>query len=156
MNLNQAIEKIIPPDAEAMRRAKDRLDGIAKPLNSLGKLERLIVKSAGIFRADRVEFDKKCVVVMCADNGVVEEGVTQTSSEVTAVVAENMIKGKATVSVMAKKQNAELFVIDIGINRELADGCGIINKKVKYGTENFVKKPAMTRADAVKAIETCI
>jgi len=156
MTLKEAIEKIKPVDKFAMQNAKDRIDGIAKPLNSLGKLEGLIIKSAGIFKTDNVNFDKKCLVVMCADNGVVEEGVTQVSSEVTAIVARNMVDGKATVAVMAKKQNTDVFVVDIGINRDVSDEKKIINKKVRFGTENFAKKPAMEKEDAIKAIEVGI
>lgn len=156
MTIKEATEKIKPLDAKAMQAAKDRLDGIAKPLNSLGKLEKLIVKSAGIFRTDQVDFNQKCVVVMCADNGVIEEGVTQVSSEVTTIVAKNMVNGKATIRIMADKQKADMFVVDIGIDRDVSDEKGIIPKKVRYGTENVAKKPAMTRDEAITAIETGI
>jgi len=146
---------IKPLSCEAMELAKKRWDSIAKPLNSLGKLEDLVIKAAGIFRTDKVSFDKKCVVVMCADNGIVEEGVAQVSNEATAIVAKNMTLGKATVSVMASKCNEDLFVVDIGVASKM-DIPGIISRKIAYGTKNFAKIPAMSKEEAVKAIETGI
>ncbi|NDL68354.1 nicotinate-nucleotide--dimethylbenzimidazole phosphoribosyltransferase [Anaerotalea alkaliphila] len=156
MTLDEAIRRIKPPDESAMMHAKARLDGIAKPLNSLGRLEGLIIKAAGIYRTDGVDFGKKCVVVMCADNGVVMEGVTQVSSEITTTVAQNMVSGMATISIMSQKQNADLYVVDIGINREISYDRGMINHKVRLGTENFSIMPAMTRDEAMQAIETGI
>lgn len=156
MTINEAIEKIKPLDSGAMAEARAKLDGIAKPLNSLGRLEGLIIKAAGIFKTPKVSFNKKCVVVMCADNGVVAEGVTQVSSEITAIVAKNMVKGMATISIMARKQNAQLFVVDVGVDADLSDEAEIINKKVRYNTENLAKKPAMSKEDAIKAVEAGI
>lgn len=155
MTIDEAIAKIIPPDENAMRNAKERIGSIAIPIGSLGRLEGLIIKSAGIFGTHKVDFDKKCLVVMCADNGVVEEGVTQVSSEITAIVVKNMVNEKATVSIMAKKQNADLFVVDIGMNRDVSEE-KIINRKVRCGTENFAIKPAMSKKDAVHVIEAGI
>ena len=76
MTIQKATEKIRPADPEAMKRAQVRWNSIAKPLHSLGKLEDLVIALAGIGWSDRVCIDKKALVVMCADNGVVEEGVT--------------------------------------------------------------------------------
>ena len=66
-------------------------DSIAKPLHSLGELENMLTQIAGITGTPEIRVEKKAVVAMCADNGVVEEGVTQTGQEVTAVVAENFL-----------------------------------------------------------------
>lgn len=155
MKLEQAIKSIGQLNQEAMDDARRRLDSIAKPLNSLGKLEKLIIKAAGIYGTHQVAFDKKCVVVMCGDNGVVDEGVAQVSREVTAIVAENMTRGMATVSIMAEKQKADVFVVDIGVAQNL-EAEGIISRKIRYGTDNMAKGPAMSREEAVKAIETGI
>ena len=91
------------PDASAQGEAQARLDGIAKPLHSLGLLEDMVVKIAGITGSAELDLSKKCVVVFCADNGVVAEGVTQTGSEITALVAENLSKGITTVNRMAAR-----------------------------------------------------
>ena len=89
MTLKEAVKKVRPLDEKAMEGAKQRWDSIAKPLHSLGELENMLTQIAGITGTPDVRVEKKAVVAMCADNGVVEEGVTQTGQEVTAIVAEN-------------------------------------------------------------------
>lgn len=89
---------------------------------------------------------------MCADNGVVEEGVTQSGQEVTKIVAENFLKEKATASILCKKAGADIFPVDIGI----ATDSTIIQHKVMYGTKNMAKEPAMTREQAIQGIEAGI
>jgi len=93
MTLDEAVKKVRPLDEKAMEGARKRWDSIAKPLHSLGELENMLTQIAGITGTPEVRVEKKAVVAMCADNGVVEEGVTQTGQEVTAVVAENFLEG---------------------------------------------------------------
>ena len=155
MTLEQAIAAIKPLDTQAQQRAQYRWDHIAKPLNSLGLLEKALVQIAGITGSDKIDLSKRCVVVMCADNGVVEEGVTQTSSDVTAVVTENFTKGATSVCQMAQVAGAKVIPVDIGVANEV-DGPGMVHAKIAWGTKNFVKEPAMTREEAVKALETGI
>ena len=93
MTLDQVIAGITPADTAAMERAKARWDSIAKPLGSLGALEEAVIRIAGMTGSAEVDISKRAVVVMCADNGVVAQGVTQTGQEVTAIVAENMSTG---------------------------------------------------------------
>ena len=83
MILEETLEKIKKPSQEAMERCRQHWDSIAKPLHSLGKLEDALVRIAGMTGNERIHLDKKALVVMCADNGVVEEGVTQSGQEVT-------------------------------------------------------------------------
>ena len=92
MKLEEAIGKIGPLDQAAMEIAQKRWDSIAKPLHSLGKLETLLIQIAGITGSAEIDLSKRGLVAMCADNGVVEEGVTQTGQEVTAIVAENFLR----------------------------------------------------------------
>ena len=94
-SLEDYIKKIEPIDDEYVKKSKQRWDSIAKPLGSLGRLEWAVSAMAGIFGSDNFDIDKKALVVMCADNGVVEEGVTQTGQEVTAIVAENFLDEKS-------------------------------------------------------------
>jgi len=130
-----------------------RWDSIAKPLHSLGKLENGIIKLAGIAGSSHLRLDKKALVIMCADNGVVDEGVTQAGSEVTAIVSENFLDMKSCACVMANQIGAKVFPIDIGINRDTR----LPNhKKIAYGTNNIAKEPAMTRDQAIRAIEVGI
>lgn len=152
MNFAEAISKIEPIDEKSRKQSIKRWDSIAKPLHSLGKLEDGIAQIAGITRNHEVSLDKKALVIMCADNGVVEEGVTQSGSEVTAIVSENFLDMNSCACIMARVQGADVFPIDIGINRDTK----VPNKKVAYGTNNMAKEPAMTKEEAIKAIEVGI
>lgn len=152
MNFRQTIGMIKPADEEAMRLSRKRWDSIAKPLHSLGKLEEAVIKLAGIQGTHKVKLDKKALVIMCADNGVVEEGVTQTDNSVTAIVAENFLDCKTSVAVMADNLGVDLYAYDVGMVRDTR----VEKRKVAYGTKNLAKGPAMTRDECIKTIETGI
>ena len=149
MKLTTLIQQIRPADREARQKAQDRWNRIAKPLHSLGSLEDLIIQIAGIQRTDCVEIRKKALVVMCADNGVVEEGVTQTGQEVTAVVAENFLRGETSACYMCAQAGADVYPVDAGMVRDVP---GLEKRKTAYGTGNMTKGPAMTREAAMAAI----
>lgn len=140
-------------DKHAANAARKRWLSLAKPLHGLGKFEEQIISLAGMLGQERFTLDKRAILVMCADNGVVEEGVTQTTSDVTAVVTENFAKGETSVCKIAKTVNAEVFAVDVGV---AADVSGVLNRKIAYGTKNFAKEKAMTREEVIKAIETGI
>lgn len=152
MTIKETIQKIEPLDEAAMAAAKVHWDSIAHPLHSLGKMEDVIVQIAGIQKTAQVDIRKKALIVMCADNGIVEEGVTQTGQEVTAQVAENFLDDKATTAIFCRMTHAGIFPIDIGMYRDTR----VRRCKVAYGTKNFVREPAMTREQAIQAIETGI
>ena len=152
MTLEETLEKIHPADETAMEAALAHWNNIAMPLHSLGRLQDTVVRIAGMTGNARVDLKKKALVVMCADNGVVEEGVTQSGQEVTKIVAENFLKEKATASILCKKAGADIFPVDIGI----ATDSTILQHKVMYGTKNMAKEPAMTREQAVQALEVGI
>ena len=137
-------------DNAAMEIARKKWNSIAKPLHSLGKLEEHIIRIAGITGNAEVELKNRALIAMCADNGVVEEGVTQTGQEVTAIVAENFLEGATSVAIMCQSAEVDLFPIDIGMVRDTR----VPNYKVAYGTKNMVKEPAMTREEALQAILT--
>ena len=141
MTLEETLVQIKPLDERAMKIAAKRWDSIAKPLHSLGKMEKLVIQIAGITGDPDIHIKKRALVPMCADNGVVEEGVTQSGQEVTAIVSENMLSGKATSSIMCRSTGADIFPVDIGIARDTS----LRNEKVAYGTKNMAKGPAMTR-----------
>lgn len=149
MKLEETIKSIKPLDGGAMEAARRHWDSIAHPLHSLGRLEDALAEIAGMSGTPDVRLEKKALVVMCADNGVVEEGVTQTGQEVTAIVSENFLKEKATASILCREAGADIFPVDIGIARDTT----IINRKIAYGTRNFTKEPAMTRDQAIRALE---
>ena len=153
--VSQLCTKIGPLDERAMAEAQRRWDSIAHPLNSLGMLERDIIRIAGITGDPNVDLSKKAVVAMCADNGVVAEGVTQTGQEVTAIVTENMSKGDTSVCCMARVAGAEVIPVDIGVARPVT-GENIRQCCVRRGTANMTKGPAMSREEAAKAVMTGI
>lgn len=153
--LEEVLNGIHPVDAKMKEAAWNYWDSLAKPLRGLGMLEEMVVQLAAIQKTVHPVLEKKAVVIMGADNGVVAEGVTQTGSEVTAQVLENMGDYKSSVCLMAKLHQTEVYPVNIGM---LTDGKhpGILNVPVRYGTANMTKEPAMTRAEAVQAIETGI
>lgn len=126
-------------------------DSIAKPIDGMGRFEKLTAQIGAIQGNDRIDIDKKAVVIMCADNGIVAEGVCQSSQEITVEVAKAMAQKKSSVGKMAEKIGADIIPVDIGINREnVIDG--VLNKKIRCGTRNFRKEPAMTETEVISAI----
>ncbi len=153
--LEQTLENIEVLDKEAMIEGKRVLNNLCKPIGSLGTLEDLVVKLYGI-RGNEVKcINKKNIVIMCSDNGIIEEGVSSCPKEVTSTVTENFIKGTTGVCNLSKFYNTDLTVVDIGVDKDF-DVEGIINKKINYGTKNMAKGPAMSREEAIKAIEVGI
>lgn len=143
--------KTEPLQETAQNRAQARLDAIAKPLDGLGQFEKLIVQIAGITGNDNVRINKRAILAMCADNGIVAEGVTQTSSDVTAIVAVNMATGRSSVNRMAAVGGTDVFATDIGICTDVE--CESLRKrKVRRGTADFLKEPAMSEAEVLQAV----
>lgn len=153
MTLEEAIQKIKPLDREAMELAQKRWNSIAKPLHSLGKLESLVIQIAGMTGDADPDMKKRALIAMCADNGVVSEGVTQTGQEVTAIVAENFLKGETSACVMCRESGTDIFPVDIGM---ATDTKVTTRWKIRKGTVNMAKEPAMSREEAVRAIEAGI
>ena len=155
VSLETVLKGIKPIDKEAVKAAKAHWDRVAKPLNSLGVLEEDICRIAGVKRREEFSLDKKCIVIMCADNGIVAEGVTQTGQDVTAAVAKNMAARRSCVCLMAACAGAEVLPVDVGIAADMTE-TGILDRKIAWGTRDFLKEPAMTRKEAVKALEVGI
>ena len=151
MTLEETLVQIKPLDERAMEIAAKRWDSIAKPLHSLGKMEKLVIQIAGITGDPDIHIKKRALVPMCADNGVVEEGVTQTGQEVTAIVADNFTKCATSVCIMAETAGADLFPIDIGMVTDVPSVTDP-KDKVMYGTKNMVEEPAMSREQAAQAV----
>ena len=145
------IKNIAIPDKTAYLSAKKRWDSIAKPLGSFGELELMIQKIASIQHTDAVQIDKRTTIVFCADHGVVQEGVTQTGSEVTAICANAIAKGSSNVNAIANSCHAEVLAVDIGMQKDI-ENSKLLRRKVAYGTANFIKEPAMTLEQTRKAL----
>lgn len=154
------LKKIRPLDQGAMETAKRRFDSIAKPLGSLGILETDLIRTAGIYEDSRglaERLSKAALVIMCADHGVVEEGVTQTGQEVTRIVAENFANGSACASIMCREAGIDVFPVDMGMNcgtvggRKLEPFC-LYDSKVARGSRNLSKEPAMSLSECETAV----
>ena len=151
--LHETLAQIVPADPAAAQGARKRWDSIAKPLHSLGLLEDAVVRIAAMTGSPNVELKPRAIVAMCADHGVVAEGVTQTGQEVTAIVTENMSRGDTSVCCMARVAGAELVSVDIGVARPVT-GERILQRNLMRGTRNMTRGPAMDRETCVRAIET--
>ena len=151
MKLSEVLEQIRPADHRAIAAARAHWDTVAHPLNSLGLLEEAITRIAGASGSAQVDLSKRAVVAMCADNGVVAEGVTQSGQEVTAIVAENMARGTSSVCCMARVAKADVVPVDIGIATPV-DGPRLLRRNIRRGTANLSVGPAMTREECEKAI----
>ncbi|WP_010247533.1 nicotinate-nucleotide--dimethylbenzimidazole phosphoribosyltransferase [Acetivibrio cellulolyticus] len=153
--MEKVLESIGKLDEKFMAEAQVRLDSLTKPIGSLGKLEEVVRRIVGITGKLYPKVDKKTVIIMCADNGVVEEGVSSCPKSVTSSVTRNFTKGITAVNVLSKCANADIAVVDIGVDDDI--NCdGIINRKIRKGTWNIAKGPAMERDEAIKAIEAGI
>lgn len=153
--LEEALEHTKAADEEAIQKAWNRLDNLTKPIGSLGELEEIAAKMAGITRKVHNKISKKTVVIMSADNGVYEEGISNNTQDTTVIVTNNFTKGITGVCILAKHVNSDITVVDIGVKEDF-NHPKIINKKVMYGTNNIAKEPAMTREQAIQAIEVGI
>ena len=151
--LRERLRQVRQPEEHVIRSSQRHWDGIAKPLRGLGRLEELITKIAGIQGKEDIRIGRRAVIVMCSDNGVAEEGVTQTDNQVTAIVTENFARGIASVNRMAEVAHADVIPVDIGVARDLTEA-GVRNCKIAYGTRNFAKEPAMTECEMLQAIRT--
>ena len=152
MKLEEIIEHIKPLDTEAQATARRRLDGLIKPIGSLGRLEELSIQLAGISGDGTKRFDKKAIVIMCADNGVYEEGVSAAPREITLMQSLNFQKGITGVGVLSKLLQSDLVVVDIGIDSDVQSD-NFLDRKIRRGTSNLAKESAMTRNEALRAIE---
>lgn len=152
MKYTEVIKQITPLDAEALRQAKERQSKLAKPPGSLGELEDISIRLAGITGKVKNELPRRRIIVLCADNGIVEEGVSITPRSVTMSQAVNMTKRRTGMSSMAKYFGNEVAVVDVGIY-DPYDCPEIINRKIARGTKNFLKEPAMTKEEVIRAIE---
>lgn len=153
LTLNYVFSHISACDQKAIKECKRRWDSIAKPLHSLGWLEEAIAIIAGAQHSSEIITNKKILVPMCADNGVVAEGVTQTGQEVTAIVAENFLDEKSCAALMCVHAGADIHPIDIGM---AVDTPRVEKRKIAYGTRNFAREMAMTKDEAVQGLETGI
>lgn len=153
--LNDIIASVQPLDINSMEKCQIRIDNLTKPLNSLGGLEKLARQMSGII-GHRPKELKKSIILMAADHGVAYENVSSYPQEVTAQMVKNFCNGGAAINVFAKHVSANLMLVDIGVAADLPLYPNLRREKIAYGTNNIANGAAMTREQAVQAIETGI
>ena len=138
-------------DAQAMEQAKARQGILAKPPGSLGRLEELSIQLAGITGKVCNTVEQKMLLVFCADNGVVKEGVSSCPQSVTAAQTVNLARGKTGAAVLAKQFGCALRVLDVGVAATITEP-GVTAAKVAFGTKNIAEGPAMSEAETLQAV----
>lgn len=143
--------KIEQPDKRIEQEIKKNWDRVAKPLDGLGRFEGFLARIGAIQGTAEIDITKKAVIVLCADNGIVAEGVSQSGQEITAAVTENLGKRNTSVCKMAKAVGADIVPVDIGVNSDRIFP-GVTDRKVRKGTNDFLFEPAMSEEEARRAV----
>ena len=154
--LDRTRQAIEPAHSKAMEEARARQDQLTKPQGSLGKLEELSVKLAGIQGEGPLRIGHKAIITMAADHGVVAAGVSAYPQEVTVQMVYNFLRGGAGINVLARLVGARVIVVDMGVAARLEPHPQLISRKVAFGTRNMTTGPAMTYGEARRSIETGI
>jgi len=153
--LRSTIANISELDSEAMQQAADHQDQLTKPQGSLGILEELSIRMAGIQADPFPVVTRKVIIVMAGDHGVAAEGVSAFPPEVTPQMVGNFAAGGAGINVLARHVGAEVQVVDVGVAVPV-DIPGVISRKVRPGTANMTVGPAMSYEDAIACVEVGI
>ncbi|MDG4829098.1 nicotinate-nucleotide--dimethylbenzimidazole phosphoribosyltransferase [Solwaraspora sp. WMMD1047] len=154
--LESTIMAIEPPDEAAMAAARELHGRLTKPAGSLGELETLSVRLAGLAGACPPPLpEPAAVAVFAGDHGVHDQGVTPWPREVTAQMVGNFLAGGAVVNAFARQTGASVTVVDVGVATPLADA-GLVAAKIRPGTRDLTREAALTREEAVAAVEVGI
>lgn len=149
---DETIRNIKPVDAKLIAKAYERLDNLTKPRRSLGLLEEIAARLVAISGQEKPRITGRRVCIFVGDHEVVKEGVSAYPQEVTLAMVKNFIAGKAAINVLAKRSGAEVEVIDIGMANDPGALPGLVRQNVRRGAGNISKGPAMSVAEAVRAI----
>ncbi|NLN97440.1 MAG: nicotinate-nucleotide--dimethylbenzimidazole phosphoribosyltransferase [Eubacteriaceae bacterium] len=154
--LEEILNGIEPKDAHWEAKATEKLKGLAIPTWSLGKILDVAQQISAIERTDSPEVTNKMIFTMAADHGVADEGVSAFPQIVTLEMIDNIVRGGAGVNVLTKAAGGTVCLVDMGVKKdlnELVDSGQVVDCKIAYGSENMRKGPAMTREQAVEALE---
>jgi len=150
--LNELVATITPTDQIFSKKARQRLDKMAIPKGSLGRLEEFAQRIVTITGNLKPEIKQKRVVIFAGDHGVVEEGVSAFAQDVTMQMVYNFIRGGAGINVLSRHVGVDVMVVDIGVAGDLEPQEGLLLKKIAKGTKNIAKASAMSREEALKAL----
>ena len=151
--LETTVAQIQPLDPHLTMQAQQHLDHLTKPPGSLGRLEELARRYVAITGMVPPHITRKAVIVFAADHGVTAEGVSAYPQEVTAQMVHNFLRGGAAINALARQAGAEVRVVDIGVAAEFPPLPGLLARKVRPGTANMTREPAMSRAEAQQCLE---
>ncbi len=154
--LTETIHRVQPVDRALLAEAQKLLDNKTKPLGALGRLEEFARRFAAITGSMAPDTAHKVIYTFAGDHGVVEEGVSAFPKEVTPQMVLNILRGGAGVNVLARHSGVVVRVVDIGVDHDFGQVPELVVRKVARGTRNFAKGPAMTREEAVAALEVGI
>lgn len=154
--LEQTLNAISTPNVSIEEAARERLRQQARPAGSLGMLETLSARLAGISGTLDVQLRHKVIVTCAGDHGVVAEGVSRFPQEVTKLMVLNFVNDGASINVLARHAGARVCVADLGVNCDFSSDLPIFHKKVAHGTGNLAVEPAMTREQAIRSLEAGI
>ena len=149
--MDEVIRNIGPKDPRAEQAARAHWNNMAKPLGSLGVLEEDVIRIAALTGREQVRLDRRLLFVICADNGVVARGVSQSDASVTAAVAAALGRGESTVNAMAEQARCRVIPVDAGMAYPTPPG--VLPEKILPGTGDITLGPAMTRAECRRAID---
>lgn len=155
MTLEETIRGIRGADPRAREAVLRHWDNLAKPLGSLGALEEAVTKIGALTGDPAVRLDQRVLFVLCADNGVIAQGVTQSDESVTRAVTTSLGQGTSTVNFMAAQTGCRVVPVDLGV-RDFPGAPGVLSRRVRNGTADISRGPAMTRAECIQAVETGI
>src|SRR6266581_7120015 len=151
--LETTVAQIQPLDPHLEAKAQQHLDRLTKPPGSLGRLEELARRYVAITGTVPPRLARKAVIVFAADHGVAAEGVSAYPQAVTAQMVQNFLRGGAAINALARHAGAEVRVVDIGVAVEFPPMPGLISRKIRPGTTNMTREPAMSRAEAQQCVE---
>lgn len=155
-SLDTILKEIKPLDSSAMAAAQNRQNSLTKPHGSLGRLEELSIKLAGIKGTSTPKLEHKSIIVMAADHGVAVETVSLYPQEVTRQMVLNFLKGGAAINALAAQIGARVIVVDMGVKGGFQPLPGLLCKMIDFGTQNMTQGPAMTHEQAIDTIEAGI
>ena len=156
ITLVEAIDRIQPADASAMALAEERQGSLTKPPGSLGRLEEISIRLAGIFGTDRPSIGGRAVIVAAGDHGVVAQGVTGYPQEVTAQMVLNFLSGGAAISVMCRHLGIRQVIVNAGVAADLPPHPELRSLRIGSGTADISQGPAMSSGQARQCLETGI
>ncbi|MEI6845466.1 MAG: nicotinate-nucleotide--dimethylbenzimidazole phosphoribosyltransferase, partial [Candidatus Firestonebacteria bacterium] len=153
MRIGKYEVKIEETDKGLLGETQRRLDGLTKPVGSLGILEEIAKTVVTITGKKNPVFKNKIIVTMAGDHGITREGVSAFPMEVTPQMVLNFVNGGAAINVLARHVGAKVVIVDMGVNYDFKGAAGMLHKKIGNGTKSFTKGPAMSREEAIKSIE---